>query len=95
MAVIGFGILQSNGKSPTLNKPFLLELNNLYFLVNNTLKCYLCLFTGHIYTNYPFLKEFFNFIIIIIKLVILKPITLTLYAIIVGKLIILTVIVFI
>ena len=58
VTAIGFSVLQSNNKSPTLNKPLLLKFNSLYFLVNNILKYYLCLSTGHIRTNYP-LKEVF------------------------------------
>jgi len=58
VAAISFNISQSNSKGPTLDEPFLLKLSSLYLLINNALKCHLCLFTSHIYVNNPFKKVF-------------------------------------
>ena len=56
IVAIGSSISQSNSKGPTLNKPLLLELGNLYLLANNALKYYLYLSTGYIRANYPLKK---------------------------------------
>jgi len=58
IVVIGFNISQDNSKSPILDEPFLLKLSSLYLLINYIPKCYLCLFTGYIHTNYPFKETF-------------------------------------
>ena len=58
IAAIGSGISQGNGKGPTLNEPLLLELNSLYLLANDALKCHLYLSTSYIRADCP-LKEAF------------------------------------
>jgi hypothetical protein len=53
VVAMGSSVLQGNSKGPILNKPLLLKFGSLYLSANNTPKCYLCLFTGYIYADYP------------------------------------------
>jgi len=58
VAAVGSNVLQGKGKGPVFDEPLFLKLSSLYFLANDTLKCYLCLFISYICANCPFKKAF-------------------------------------